>query len=125
MALLLDLARKVSPAVGIPSEVEALVELAETAIRDGICLVGDFACAAGVVKPYITNKSVMVGHIVFWNFTRPSGVGILTAIAEEFRQRGASHITASSHHPKHAAGGLYRRLLGARPAEMDWIAPLK
>jgi hypothetical protein len=65
----------------------------------------------------------MIGNVVFWGFTKPSGVHILEAITEEFKNHGATHINCASHFPENSSGRLYERF-GLHPAETQYVGKI-
>lgn len=121
--ILMDLDGKLSPAYGIKGDGQSLVETALFAIKHGICLIGRGAAAGGSLFRFPYNHNVLIGNILFWNFTKPSGVGIFQAMVSEFRGLGAKYVTASSHFPENRLGDFYCKQ-GLKAVETSWIAEI-
>lgn len=115
---------KLGSAYQIPMDTKSVVEAVIHTIRHGVCLVGDHACAGGFIDSFVWNRSVKVGNVLFWNYSRPSGVRILEALAVEFQNRGASHLGVASHYPDNLAARFYSRI-GLQPCEQQHIVAIE
>ena len=121
--LLCDLEVKAWSAYGIHADGHSLVEMAMRSIRHGICLVGDGAVAGGFVVKFPANQHVLIGNVLFWNFTTPSGLGVLKAITEEFKALGAAYVSVTSHFPDNRIGDFYCKT-GLQRVETNWLAKI-
>lgn len=121
--LIIEINRKVGAVYGIPMDAESVVETVMHVVKRGICVVGPGACAGGMVHPYLWNRDFQMGTVIFWNYNRPSGVHVIEALAREFKQAGATHLTCTSHFPENKAGRIYVRM-GSTPCEIQYIAKL-
>ncbi len=118
--LIVEINRKVGAVYGIPMEAESLIQTVMHIVDRGICMVGPGACAGGFIHPYVWNRSVNVGTVLFWNYNRPSGVHVIEALAQEFNRLGASHFSCSSHFPENKAGRLYVKM-NSTPCEIQYM----
>lgn len=114
---------KVGAVYGIGMDAESVIATVMHTIERGVCLVGDHACAGGYIHPYPWNHAAKIGLILFWNYTRPSGIHVFEAMAERFRALGATHINAASHFPSNRIGQHYARF-GLHPCETQFIGCL-
>lgn len=121
--LLVDMNRKIGAVYGIPADAESTIKTVLHIIHRGVCLVGNHACAGGFIYPYPWNEQAKVGLLLFWNYTRPSGVHVFGAMAERFRELGATHLNCASHFPDNRLARWYARF-GLRAAEIQHISPL-
>lgn len=121
--LIVDINKKVGAVYGIPMEAGSVVHAINHTIKEGICLVGDGACAGGFIHPYIWNHAMKIGLVLFWNYRKPGGIRIFQAMVEEFKRRGATHVSCSSHFPKNTIGRHYLKR-GAHPVEVQYLIPL-
>lgn len=121
--LLVPLFQKVGAVYGIRPEAESIIKTVIHTIERGVCLVGESGCAGGYVHPYPWNHNAQVGIILFWNYSRPSGIHVFEAIVERFRSLGATHINCASHFPDNRIGRHYMRF-GLHPAETQFISSL-
>jgi len=122
--LIVEINRKVGAVYGIPMEAESVIQTVMHTIKRGICLVGDGACAGGLIHPYVWNRSASVGLIVFWNYSRPSGIHIFEAMIQAFRQHGATHLNCSSHFPANRIGQHYVKRFDMAPVEVQYLAEI-
>lgn len=122
--LIVDINRKVGAVYGIRMEAESVIQTVIHTIHRGICMVGPNACAGGFISPYVWNRRVQIGTVLFWNYTKPSGVHVFEALAAEFSRLGASHISCSSHFPENKVGRLYLKM-NSTPCEIQYIARIE
>lgn len=122
--LLVDLHRKVGGIYGIETDAASLIDTARHIIRNGICLVGESACAGGMITRYPWNREARIGTVLFWNFTKPSGIHVLRALADEFKAHGATHLACSSHFPTNRVGRHYVKSLDMKPVEVQYLLKL-
>lgn len=121
--LLEDLDGKVGERIGIRSDRRSLVETGIRVIKYGVCLVGSHEVAGANIVKFPFNRNAVIGNIMFWNFTRPSGVHIFEAMVKELKKLGVTHITANSHFPENRIGDFYCKL-GLRRVEISWLAEI-
>lgn len=121
--LLRDLEAKAWSAYGIQAEGHSLVEMAMRTINHGVCLVGKGAVAGGYLVKFPANQRVLVGNVLFWNFTQPSGLKILEAIAAQFKALGATYLSVTSHYPENRIGDFYCKT-GLQRVETNWLAKI-
>ena len=120
---IVEINKKVGAVYGIPMDAESVIATVIHTIERGVCVVGENACAGGYIHPYPWNHAAKIGLILFWNYTRPSGIRVFEAIAERFRALGATHINAASHFPDNRIGQYYARFR-LHPAEVQHIGCL-
>ncbi len=104
----------------MPIRGEDIALTARHIIHFGVCLLGHGAVAGGELVHWVFNRQIIVGNVIFWNFTKPSGAAILDAIADEFTRLGATHIGVSSHHPELRLNEFYGKR-GFVPIEDQFI----
>lgn len=121
--LVADLNRKVGLIYGIRVDVESSIKTIMHVIERGVCVVGQESCAGGFIHPYPWNHEAKVGTILFWNYRKPSGIHVFTAICEKFKSLGATHVSCSSHFPENRAVKFYTRF-ELIPSEIQFIANL-
>ena len=122
--MLLNLNFKVGLSYGIPIDPASLVSTATRVIKHGVCLLGDHAVAGATVQPWLFNQNIIVGNIIFWNFTKPKGIGIFDAMVKALAARGATHISASSHFPKNRIGDFYCQKM-MKQVELQWLGDIR
>lgn len=108
---------------GIGFDSGSVVATCHHVIHNGICLLGHGAVAGGKIVPFLWNRKVLVGTVIFWGFLKPSGVRIIEAIAVEFQKRGAAHINCASHFPDNSTGRFYERI-GMHAAETQFVGEI-
>ncbi len=121
--LLLALYRKLGAAYGIPADTKSVVQAVIHTIHNGICIVGDCSCAGGFIENYVWNRHAKIGTVLFWNYSRPSGIKVFEALVKEFKRCGATHINVASHFPENLAGRFYTRF-GLKQCEVQWITEI-
>lgn len=118
-----NLSQKHGSVYQMPAEGLSVAAEISRIIKYGICLVGHGAAAGGAVRPFIWNTHIMVGCVIFWNFTRPSGIHIFDALVLELEKHGATHLSTTSHFPKNRIGEFYAKR-GMSPAETTFIGEI-
>jgi hypothetical protein len=121
--LLFDLCGKVSTAYGMKADGNSLIETALHTIKYGVCLIGGGAVAGGMLVRMPYNREMLIGNVLFWNFTKPSGAAIFEAMVNELEKLGAKYISATSHFPDNRLGDFYCKR-GLKAVETIWLAEI-
>lgn len=104
---------------GIEFDYQSTLATVTSVIENGVCLVGDAACAGATIYPFPFNHAIKIGYVNFWYFVRPSGIKIFADLMKELRSSGANRIWAVSHAPIHKISKHYRKK-GLRLVESIW-----
>lgn len=115
---------KMEDSYKIPYDHESTLITIDETIRRGVCLVGPTSCAGAFINLFPFNCNYAVANVDFWYFRNPREIEIFYALCQECRARGATHISASSHFPKHVIGRFYEKL-GMFPAETVYLGDLE
>lgn len=102
----------------IEPDLDSVVETIARTIQNGICLVGENACAGGFIVPFLFNYHERIGYVAFWNYSGPSGIRIFPALLEALRDAGATQINVASHFPHNTIARYYARF-GLRQTEIQ------
>jgi len=116
-------AKQGTASYGIPFDAQSTLLTVERVVRHGICLVGPTSCAGAMLMPFPYNHNVVTAHVMFWYFKRAREIKIFETLIACCLKARATHVSASSHSPRHIIGRLYEKW-ELRPVEGLHMGPL-
>lgn len=95
-SLLSEFYHRAGSIYGIPFNEASTIQTIRQVLDRGVCLVGPSSCAGALLCKFPYNHDAIIAQVAFWYFKRPKEIAIFDALMKACKERGATHINATS-----------------------------